>query len=81
MPFVQESLVRENMGILEALVYPDADWLDSRTRGDHRAKRQEYLNRLLNEMRREVNESLPISSRINRVLVWPEPFSKTAIHR
>lgn len=81
MPFVQESLVRENMGILEALVYPDADWLDSRTRGDHRAKRQEYLNRLLNEMRREVNESLPISSRINRVLVWPEPFSKTATHR
>lgn len=80
-PFVTESLVVERGGLLEALVYPDYEYLDGKTRGDTVAKRQEHLNRLLGEMRRDVNETLPITSRISRVVERPEPFIKTATHK
>ncbi|NLZ16368.1 MAG: long-chain fatty acid--CoA ligase [Desulfobulbaceae bacterium] len=80
-PFVMESLVVENNGLLEALIYPDYEYLDSKTRGQTMAMRQEYLNRLLGEMRRDVNEALAISSRISRVVERPEPFVKTATHK
>ncbi len=77
-PVVEEALVRENNGILEALVYPDYEWLTLKTRGDSAVKRQEHLKRLLGEMRRDVNETLPVSTRISRVLERTEPFLKTA---
>ena len=80
-PFVMESLVVEKNGLLEALIYPDYEYLDSKTEGETVAKRQEFLNRLLGEMRRDVNEGLPITSRINRVVERPEPFIKTATHK
>lgn len=80
-PFVMESLVVENNGLLEALIYPDYEYLDSKTQGQTMAMRQEYLNRLLGEMRRDVNEALAITSRISRVVERPEPFIKTATHK
>ena len=80
-PFVMESLVVENNGLLEALIYPDYEYLDSKTAGQTIAMRHDYLNRLLGEMRRDVNETLPITSRISRVVERPEPFIKTATHK
>ena len=76
-----ESLVVEHGGLLEALVYPDYEYLDARAKSDTAAKRQQHLNRLLGEMRRDVNETLPLTSRISRVVERPEPFIKTATHK
>ena len=76
-PFVRESLLVENNGLLEALIHPDYNWLDSRTKGHTAAKRREYLHRLLGELRRDINETLPLASRISRVLERPMPFART----
>lgn len=81
LPLVMESLVVEKNGQLEALIYPDYEYLDSKTQGQTMGQRQEYLTRLLGEMRRDVNENLPLSSRISRMVERPEPFIKTATHK
>lgn len=80
-PVVMESLVVERNGLIEALIYPDYGYLDSKTEGQTVAQRREYLNRLFGEIRRDVNEALPLGSRISRVEERPEPFTKTATHK
>lgn len=80
-PHVVESLVVENRGVLEAWVYPDYEYIDSKTLGKNRTQRHEYIASLLEEMRVEVNEKLPPSSRLSRVLERREPFIKTATHK
>lgn len=80
-PFVVESLVIENRGMLEAWVYPDYELIDSETRGQSRPQRHQYISSLLEEMRTSVNEKLHASSRLSRVLERREPFIKTATHK
>lgn len=80
-PFVLESLVVENRGLLEAWVYPDYDFIDAETQGQSRQQRYTYFSSLLERMRVEVNEQLPPSSRLSRVLERREPFIKTATHK
>ena len=80
-PVVMESLVVERNGVIEALIYPDYGYLDSKTEGQTVAQRQDCLNRLLGEIRRDVNEGLPLGSRISRMEERPEPFAKTATHK
>lgn len=80
-PFVVESLVVENRGMLEAWVYPDYEFIDSKTSGQNRTQRHQYIAGLLEEMRTALNEQLSTSSRLSRVLERREPFVKTATHK
>jgi long-chain acyl-CoA synthetase len=80
-PFVVESLVVENRGMLEAWVYPDYECIDSKTEGQNRTQRHQYIAGLLEEMRTALNEQLSPSSRLSRVLERREPFVKTATHK
>jgi long-chain acyl-CoA synthetase len=80
-PFVVESLVVENRGMLEAWVYPDYEFIDSKTAGQSRSQRHQYITGLLEEMRTAVNEQVSASSRLSRILERREPFVKTATHK
>lgn len=80
-PFVVESLVVENRGLLEAWVYPDYEFIDGKTAGQNRTQRHQYIAGLLEEMRTTLNEQLSASSRLSRVLERREPFVKTATHK
>jgi len=80
-PFVVESLVVENRGMLEAWVYPDYEFIDSKTEGQNRSRRHQYIAGLLEEMRNAVNEQVSASSRLSRILERREPFVKTATHK
>lgn len=80
-PFVVESLVVENRGILEAWVYPDYEFIDGKTLGQSRTQRHQYIATLFEEMRMTLNEQLSLSSRLSRVLERREPFVKTATHK
>ncbi len=80
-PFVVESLVVENRGMLEAWVYPDYEFIDSKTEGQSRSQRHQFIAGLLEEMRTNVNEQISASSRLSRILERREPFVKTATHK
>jgi len=80
-PFVMESMVIENRGLLEAWVYPDYEFIDGKTSGQTRTQRHQYIAELFEEMRVEVNRQLSTSSRLARVLERREPFTKTATHK
>jgi len=80
-PFVVESLVVENRGVVEAWVYPDYEFIDGKTMGQNRTQRHQYIAGILEEMRISVNEQLSLSSRLARVLERREPFVKTATHK
>ncbi|WP_310599050.1 AMP-binding protein [Desulfobulbus sp.] len=80
-PFVVESLVIENRGLLEAWIYPDYEFIDGKTAGQSRTQRHRFIADLFEEMRVAVNEQLSNSSRISRILERREPFVKTATHK
>lgn len=80
-PFVVESLVVENNGMLEAWIYPDYEFIDAETTGQSRQQRHKYITENLNQMRSEVNEHLPKTSKLSRVIERREPFTKTATHK
>ena len=80
-PFVVESLVVENRGMLEAWVYPDYELIDSKTTGQNRTQRHQYIAGIFEEMRTAVNQQLSPSARLSRVLERREPFIKTATHK
>ncbi len=46
-----------------------------------RTQRRDYLDGLLEELRREVNAGLAITSRLAEVCERREPFIKTATHK
>ena len=80
-PIVEETLVVEKHGMLEALIYPNIGYIDAKTKGMTTAARQEYVRRTLSEIRRDINETLPLSSRLSKAIERPEPFEKTATHK
>jgi long-chain acyl-CoA synthetase len=69
--FVQECLVRENNGKIEALVYPDYE----------ACEKVKFTNKDIEErlqkLRAEVNEQLPPFMAINKIVLFPEEFEKT----
>lgn len=71
MDIVQECLVRESDGKIEALVYPDYEVCDL---SDCSA---EKIESVLQELRKEVNESLPAYMSISKIILFPEEFEKT----
>jgi len=79
--WVVESLVIENGGKLEAWIYPDYEFIDDQTAGSPRSDRRAYIENLLDIMRRKMNDQLPKTSRLSKVLERREPFIKTATHK
>ncbi len=80
-PFVVESLVIENNGMIEGWIYPDYEFVDGETHGQSRQQRHQYISSNLETMRGEVNEQLAATSRLTRILERREPFAKTATHK
>lgn len=76
-PLVQESLVLQNDGRLEAWIYPDYAMIEDRLEGKSEAERERIMREILDEICREVNQKLPAYSKISRCVEHPEPFEKT----
>ena len=79
--WVVEGIVIEKNGQLEAWIYPDYEVIDEATTGKTRAERREYIDVLLESMRKELNGQLSTASRISKVYERREPFIKTATHK
>ncbi len=80
-PLVAECLVVGRNDRLEALVYPDYDYVDRETTGAREAERQDFVASALEEIRREVNAGLPPYSHLARITERQEPFIKTATQK
>jgi long-chain acyl-CoA synthetase len=78
---VMESLLIENNGLLEAWVYLDYDLIDDETRGKTESQRLEYIEKVLEQVKTEVNGQLSSFSKLSRVIEQNEPFVKTATHK
>jgi long-chain acyl-CoA synthetase len=71
MEYVQECLVRDNQGKLEALIYPDYEATDAEKLN------QAQIEHKLQEIKAEVNKILPAYMNIQQVTLFPEEFEKT----
>lgn len=80
-PLVAEALVRADNDRLQALVYPDYDYLDARTVGQSALARRDFLTAGLAAVKKEINATLPSHSRLHDLTEHPEPFIKTATHK
>ena len=80
-PLVAECLVVGREDRIEALVYPDYDYVDRETAGASEAARQRFVTESLEELRRTVNTALPRYSQIAAIVERPEPFIKTATQK
>ncbi len=69
--YVHECLVRENEGKIEALVYPDYET------ADRKGLSNEDLEKLMPQIKAEVNSELPAFMNIAKIVVFPEEFEKT----
>lgn len=79
--YVLESLVIENNNQLEAWVYLDYDLIDQDTKGKSEKERQLYIEKILAQIKGEVNEQLSSFSKLSRIFEEQEPFVKTATHK
>jgi len=79
--WVVESLVVENNGRLDAWIYPDYEAIDELTSDQSRLQRHEYVEKSIEDMRKELNGQLPVTSRIANIFERREPFIKTATHK
>lgn len=75
---VQEALAIENKGDVEALIYLDHDILGPMLEGKSETEQKKVIDDILENIRIEVNEKLPPSSRIKRAFHQSEEFTKTA---
>ena len=80
-PWVTESLVLENAGKLEAWIHPDYEQIDEQTAGQSASEQRQYIVKLMEQLRKTINEQLAPSSRLSRILERREPFVKTATHK
>jgi long-chain acyl-CoA synthetase len=79
--WVVEALVVENNGQIDAWVYPDYELIDEQTADQSRMQRHEFVEKLTEDMRKELNRELPAASRISKIFERREPFIKTATHK
>ena len=69
--YVQESLVVEKDGRLEALVYPDYEATDKAGIGE------KELQEILDQYKDALNNTMPSYMNISRMKIVPEEFAKT----
>jgi len=80
-PCVAESLLVARDDRLEGMIYPDYEYVDSQTKGKGEEVKRGLLATRFEEMRREVNASLPQYSQIRKIVERQDPFIKTATHK
>jgi len=78
---VAECLVVACDNRLEAPVYLDYDLVDEETKGKTQQQKRQYIDELLEQIKKTVNAELPPYSQLARVFERPEPFIKTATHK
>ncbi|MBU3936242.1 MAG: AMP-binding protein [Proteobacteria bacterium] len=78
---VVESVVREHNNRLEALIYLDYELIDSDTRGKDQARQLEHIDEILAEIKKQVNQQLPLYAQLAQASEHREPFTKTATHK
>ncbi|MCD8313648.1 MAG: AMP-binding protein, partial [Bacteroidales bacterium] len=71
MPYVSDSLVIEDAGVITALIYPDFH------QAEEDGMNNEALRAKLDETIDSVNKSLPNYSRIRKLEILPEDFERT----
>ncbi len=71
MAFVQESLVIEKNGLLEALIYPDYEATDKI------GMEEKELKNTLEQYKEELNNRFPVYMNITTMKIVPEEFAKT----
>lgn len=71
MPYVSESLIVQQNGKLVGLIYPDFD--EAFANGLNITD----IERIMEENRNRLNESLPTYSQISKIKIYPEEFEKT----
>ena len=72
MPYVQESVViSDEKNRLKALVYPDYEEADAKNLSD------DDLQKIIQDLRIEVNKKLPKFKQISRIKLFPNEFEKT----
>jgi len=78
---VLESLVYQSQGKLTARVHLAYDELDKQFGTGDEATMRERIRTILEEMRKRINERLPVYSRIHAMFEQMEPFEKTATQK
>ncbi|HIJ78139.1 MAG: AMP-binding protein [Desulfobulbaceae bacterium] len=78
---VVESLVVECNNRLEARVFLDYDLIDQKTKGKNQQEKLSYINEILADIKKNVNDNLPQYSKISEIMEHQEPFIKTATHK
>ncbi|TCO10817.1 AMP-binding protein [Natronoflexus pectinivorans] len=68
---VQECLVRESDGKIEALIYPDYEVCDLSNCSS------EEIETVMQKLRSEVNSELPPYMAVSKMIIFPEEFEKT----
>jgi len=71
MPYVQESVIVEKEGNLIALVYPDLELVDRENISESR------LSEIMENTKKEVNQTLAKYMQISKIKIYPEEFAKT----
>jgi len=77
-PIVQEALVIENKGDIEALIHLDQELLEPKLEGKSEEEQNIVIENLLENIKKDVNPRLPTFSRIKRCFYQRETFKKTA---
>jgi long-chain acyl-CoA synthetase len=78
-PYVSDSLVFDNEGVLSARIHLDYEKLDEMfgVKQKSETKTHQKIDELLEEIRTEVNEKVSAFSRIKKIIEQREPFVKT----
>ena len=72
LPYVSESIVVEKEGKLTALIYPDFETINADNKNS-----DEAITAIMEENRKQINETLPAYSQIAKVTIYNEEFEKT----
>ena len=72
LPYVSESIVVEKEGKLTALIYPDFETINADNKNS-----DEAITAIMEENRKQINETLPAYSQIARIEIHDEEFEKT----
>ena len=72
LPYVCESIVVEKEGKLTALIYPDFEAINTDNKNS-----DEAIAAIMEENRKQINETLPAYSQIAKVTIYNEEFEKT----
>jgi len=78
-PYVADSLVFDNEGVLSARIHLDYEKLDELfgVKQKSETKTHAKIDELLEEIRREVNTKVSAFSRVKKIIEQREPFEKT----